>query len=237
MSFKPLRLCVSLSAILLATALVPASAAETGGFSLGSTRVIYNADQKEATFTVLNSAESTPFLAQSWISSYDKQGARPPFVITPPLYRQDKGKNTLRIMRVGGALPEDRESAFWINVKAVPATSKPGAGENRLSFAYVLRIKMFYRPAGLTGDAAKAYQQLVFTKQNNNLVVKNPTPYHITFNKVSVGGKDIKDVTAMVPPKGQQTYSLPAGSSGINVTFKTINDMGGVLPEQNTSLR
>lgn len=211
-----------------------ASAKDSGGFSLGSTRVIFNEQKKEATLSVINTAKNTPFLAQSWISSYqDNDKSKPPFIITPPLYRQDFGKNTLRIVRSGGTLPNDRESAFWLNVKAIPSTAKPEQNTSSLAFAYVMRVKLFYRPVNLTDDQVTAYKKLSFSRHNDTVIAKNPTPYYITLNMISVGGKEIKDVTAMVPPLSQQSYQLPAGAVGKEVTYKAINDQGGVTPHEN----
>ncbi|WP_455844784.1 fimbrial biogenesis chaperone [Pantoea agglomerans] len=232
MSKKLKALAFVLSVLSLSTGSAIA-AQETGGFSLGSTRVVYEGKNKEATYTVINSAKNTPFLAQSWITAYDENDkSKPPFVITPPLYRQDNGKNTLRIVRAGGDLPNDRESAFWLNVKAIPAGVKPSDKSNSVSFAYVLKVKLFYRPASLTGNASSAYKELTFTKDGNKLVVKNPTPYHVTLNKLSVDGKAVKEITQMVPPLGQQSYQLPASVSGNKVTYQAVNDLGGVMPEQ-----
>lgn len=203
-----------------------------GGFSLGSTRVIYKAEEKEATVTVINTASNAPFLAQSWLSNMDEVSdqPKPPFVLTPPLYRQDKGKNTLRIVKLGGELPKDRESVYWVNVKAIPAQAKADVENNIVSFAYVLRIKMFYRPANLQGKASDAYRDLTFSRNGSTLEVSNPTPYYVTLNKISVGEKEVKDVSAMVPPFQQQSYQLDASSKGSQVEYRAINDMGGVMP-------
>lgn len=209
-----------------------------GGFSLGSTRVIFQEKENAATLTVINSAENSPFLAQSWLTNY-KSGqspVKPPFVITPPLYRQDTGKNTLRIMKVAGDLPKDRETAYWLNVKAVPAQSKDTQDSNKLLFAYILQVKMFYRPDGISGDTQNAYKQLTFAKSGNDLLVSNPTPYYITFNKLSVDGRDVNDVSMMVPPKGQRNYSLPTGITGSKVEYRTVNDMGGLTPAESKTL-
>lgn len=48
------------------------------------------------------------------------------FVITPPLFSmQGKKENTLRIINATNhQLPGDRESLFWVNVKAIPAMEK-----------------------------------------------------------------------------------------------------------------
>lgn len=209
-------------------------AEDKGGFSLGSTRVIYDGSKKEATITVINSAKNAPFLAQSWVTEYapgKKQPAQAPFLVTPPLYRQDQGKNMLRIIRTGGQMPSDRESVFWLNVKAIPAARESLKGKNTLQFAYVLRVKLFYRPQGLSGEPSRATDNLSFSRQGSMLAVRNSGSYYVTFNTLSVGGKTVKDASSlMVPPKGEQLYTLPAGATGNQVSFRALNDFGGVLP-------
>ncbi len=233
-------LCKTVACLLVLSPLIITDALANngeGGFSLGSTRVIYDGRNNEATFSVINSAKDAPFLAQSWITAYDENDkTKPPFIITPPLYRQDNGKNTLRVVRSGGDLATDKESAYWLNVKAIPAGVKPSDQSNSLSFAYVLRIKLFYRPAGLAGNPSTAYKDLVFTRQGEKLIVKNPTPYHITLNKVSLGGENLKNISAMVPPLGQQTYELPHSAVSNVVRYQAVNDLGGVLPEENKKI-
>ncbi|EIK6982729.1 molecular chaperone [Salmonella enterica subsp. enterica serovar Amager] len=224
---------VVLACFLIFTASVT-HAEDKGGFSLGSTRVIYDGSQKEATISVINSAKNAPFLAQSWVTEYapgKKQPAQAPFLVTPPLYRQDQGKNMLRIIRTGGQMPSDRESVFWLNVKAIPAVHESLKGKNTLQFAYVLRVKLFYRPRGLSGEPSRATDNLSFSRQGNTLTVRNSGPYYITFNTLSVGGKTVKDASSlMVPPKGEQQYALPVGAAGNQVSFRALNDFGGVLP-------
>lgn len=210
----------------------------TGGFSLGSTRVIYDEAKNQASITVINTAKASPFLAQSWLEPYSHSpdtkniSAKAPFMVTPPLYRQDEGKNTLRIVRTGGELPSDRESVFWLNVKAIPSAPKSLQDKNSVQFAYVLRVKMFYRPQNIVGDASQAYKALSFSHQNDQLIATNPTAYYVTFAELKVGGKDVKDYSIMVPPFGSASYSMPQVKTGNKVIFKTINDYGGLYPER-----
>ncbi|MRS17794.1 fimbria/pilus periplasmic chaperone [Enterobacteriaceae bacterium RIT692] len=223
-----------LSRILVSCLLVSASSVladnNKGGFSLGSTRVIFKENEQSATLSVNNSAKDSPFLAQSWLTSYSKDEKKPPFIITPPLYRQDFGKNTLRIIKTNDDLPKDRESAFWLNVKAIPAERGDAQNSAKISFAYVLRIKMFYRPSALIGEANNAYKELSFAQKGNKLVVKNTTPYFVTLNKVMVDGVDVENVSDMVPPLSHEEYILPSSKLIKKVEYKSINDMGGLTP-------
>lgn len=197
-----------------------------GGIAMGATRVIYQADKKEAALTVSNRNDKEEFLIQTWVE--DVNGSKKtPFVITPPLFRLDPAKeNVLRIVHLGAPLPQDRESVYWINVKAIPSASEASQGKNVLQIAVRTRLKLFYRPAGLPGNAGDAYRQLTFTRQGNQVVIHNPTPYNLSFDHLAFDGRDAGHV-AMVPARGQVSQPLPAGmQSAATVTYSVINDFG-----------
>lgn len=118
--------------------------------ALGATRVIYLANQKQVLLPVTNNDPASVYLIQSWIENAGDQKDTQ-FVITPPLFSmQGKKENTLRIINATNhQLPGDRESLFWVNVKAIPAMEKDQKNENTLQLAIISRIKMFYRPTHL----------------------------------------------------------------------------------------
>ena len=197
-----------------------------GGIAMSATRVIYQADKKEAALTVSNRNPKEAFLIQTWVE--DAGGnKKTPFVITPPLFRLDPAKdNVLRIVHLGTPLPQDRESVYWVNVKAIPSTPEAGQSKNVLQIAVRTRLKLFYRPAGLTGNANEAYRQLTFTRQGDQVVIHNPTPYTMSFDHLAFEGRDAGRVP-MVPAKSQVSQPLPAGMQSVaNVTYSVINDFG-----------
>ncbi|MFV0547709.1 MAG: molecular chaperone [Limnobaculum xujianqingii] len=205
-----------------------AQAAETGGVTVGGTRVIYNGGKKEASLSVSNT-DTNPYLIQSWAETQTSGAEKAPFIITPPLFRlEGNQQNVLRIVRTGGSLPEDRESLYWLNVKSIPAASKNGAA-NTLQIAVKTRIKLIYRPQDLKGVPEDVTNKLTWSQQGNQLTVNNPTPFYMNFNQVKVGGREVKDVT-YVAPMSQATFTAPAGASG-SVTWKIISDYGGVGDE------
>ncbi len=69
--------------------------------------------------------------------------------MTPPLFAmKGKKENTLRILdATNNQLPQDRESLFWMNVKAIPSMDKSKLTENTLQLAIISRIKLYHRPA------------------------------------------------------------------------------------------
>jgi fimbrial chaperone protein len=188
---------------------------------------------------------SLPFLIQSWVDSFRGQGGwentaplpQGSFVVTPPLFRLDKGENSVLIQRAGGILPADRESVFSLNVKSIPQTTKPDPKSNHIQFAFVSSIKLFWRPAGLSGSPTEAYRQLTFKRAGDRLEAINPTPYHITIKNLSIGGRAITNPdNRMVPPLASQTWPIPVGASG-KVSYSTITDFGGLTPQVDKPLQ
>ncbi|MDT7319579.1 molecular chaperone [Citrobacter freundii] len=143
------------------------------------------------------------------------------------------------------ALPQDRESLFMANIKSVAAIPEELHDKNTLQFAIKTKLKLFYRPASLTEDEAKmAWQSLQFSRHQNQLVVKNPTPFYVTFGQISVAGKAIKPatnqssptaLTMMVAPFGEQRFPLPSAAKG-NVVWTAINDFGSETEQRKQSL-
>lgn len=196
------------------------------------TRVIYPAGQKEVTVKLSN-AGTSPVLVQSWIDNGDLN-AKPenisvPFILTPPINRIEPGKGqTLRLSYTGAPLPANKESVYWLNVLEVPAKAKGQSAENYLQMAFRSRIKLFYRPAGLAGNANDAAKELSWTAGNGGLIATNPTPYYVSLVTVAVNNKPVEG--QMVAPGSSQTFKLPAAvSAGNKVQLTFVNDYGAVV--------
>lgn len=196
--------------------------------ALGATRVIYPANQKQVLLPVTNNDPASVYLIQSWIeNSGDQKDTQ--FVITPPLFSmQGKKENTLRIINATNhQLPGDRESLFWVNVKAIPAMEKDQKNENTLQLAIISRIKMFYRPTNLAMAPEEAPAMLRFRRSGSKLTLINPTPYFITVTNMKAGNSNLPNT--MVPPKGEVSVDIPHAATG-DISFQTINDYGALTP-------
>lgn len=204
------------------------SAWAQAGVALGATRVIYPAGQKQVQLGVTNNDDSSTYLIQSWVENADggKDGR---FVITPPLFAmQGKKENTLRIIdATNKQLPQDRESLFWINVKAIPSMDKSKLSDNTLQLAIISRIKLYYRPAKLAMPPEEAAQKLTFRRNAGKLTLINPSPYYLTVTELSVGTRGLEN--ALVPPLGETSVKIPDEASG-EITYRTINDYGALTP-------
>ncbi|QLA09276.1 fimbria/pilus periplasmic chaperone [Enterobacter ludwigii] len=200
-----------------------------GGVALGSTRVIYPIGAKEVPLAVNNTDDSIPFLIQTWVSKEDGSKARD-FIVTPPLFVIKPNKeNTLRIMYAGPDLPQDRESVFYLNSKAIPSVDQSKLKGNNLQIATQSVLKVFMRPKNLPVPSIDAPKGLRCSISGGTLVVSNPSPYYVSLVQLYVGGK--KQPNAMAAPKGDTRLSLTGGESG-EVTLQTVNDYGANTPKQ-----
>lgn len=219
----------------LALSFLLSSSAANAGIALGATRVVYPAGAKQAQLSVINTENNSAFLIQSWVSNASGQKSKN-FVITPPLFlMKGKKENILRIVDVtNGSLPKDRESLFWVSVKAIPSVDKGKMAENKLQLAIVNRIKLFYRPNNLPIAPEAAPEKLTFSKTGRGVQIKNPTPYYLTLTDFYVGSGKVDGV--MVPPMGSETVKV-ANTSGGKVSYRVINDFGAFSAKIEKSLQ
>lgn len=200
------------------------------GIVVGGTRVIYDGGKREASLSV-NNPDKIPFLIQAWTDAdgpigENKGRPKPPFIITPPLFRLDPGnENMVRIIRKGGSLPEDRESVYWLNVKSIPASTK--GAKNVLQISVKTRIKLIYRPDGIKAPDEDDYKSISFKLDGGKIKVNNPTPYYISFFSMKWGNTPVETTNVMGMPKSSTSYPVPSGATGRKILWQVINDFGG----------
>lgn len=217
-------------AAVLCLLLTSFSAQAAGGIGLGATRVIYPADAKQTSLSITNSDTKERYLVNSWVEN--NLGAKDKsFIVTPPLFvSEPKSENTLRIIYVGPPLPVDRESIFWMNVKAIPSVDKNTVdSSNVLQLAILSRIKLFVRPKNLQMQPEEALKQVRFSRSGEHLSIHNPSPYYVSTVNLKVGKEKLPNT--MVAPKSVAQVAVPAGAQG-GVSFQTVNDYGAVTPVQ-----
>ncbi|WP_313049600.1 fimbrial biogenesis chaperone [Atlantibacter subterraneus] len=213
---------VSKAALLMA-ALFSTSA--FSGVEIGGTRLIYDGNKNQAAISV-NNPDDRPYLIQAWVNKNENSDDNDDtFITTPPLFRLDPHKqNSVRVVLSGKPPATDKESVYWLNIKSIPASAPNG--KNELTIAVKSKMKLIYRPAGIKGDPATAYQQLQFSLRAGKLVVKNPTPFSVSLHAVKINGKAISRAPMVLP---QQEMTLPNNvSPGQQIDWQAINDFGGI---------
>lgn len=203
--------------------------------SIGSSRIIFLDTEKSQSVEINNRSPNQPYLINIGISeSLSTTPSDDTFIATPALFRMEAGENNkVRILKKTNILPQDRESVFYFNVLAIPASKSVGDNGNNITGSLQVAtgntIKLFYRPNGLSITQKEAMGKLQFSRQGNNVRVSNPTPYFISLNQLVIDGKEIKlDVvkgTSMVSPFAANVYPSIVGKG--TATWKSINDYGG----------
>ncbi len=235
--------CLFILLAMLITTIAEARAQSREGITLQSTRVIYPQDkQKGITFTLKNDTQ-IPYLIQSKVvnllsngiatGTSPHQSVEAPFIALPPLKRLDAAEQlTLTIRLTKNTLPEDRESVFALQIKAIPSSSDSStthtSGQVKVMLALQNTMKLFYRPQQLkTYTLDQIADGLSFVRQGNQLIVNNSSPYYVTFKSLAVGNSDIdaQALFQMVAPFAQQTYPLSLSATG-ELQWQLVNDYG-----------
>lgn len=205
------------------------------------TRVIYPEGTNEQVLRFSN-PDDHPNLVQVWLdrgnSAADKNNSEPPFAVSPPVFRMESNSGqVVRLSYVGGALPEDKESLFFLNFVQVPALKSSAVDSNQLVLTVRSRLKVFYRPRGLANDADARIvrDSLSFTRDKGNsrtITARNDSGYYIVVQRASVelGGQETEVARAtLIPPRQEVSWTLPPASTGSGkqrLKLKIINDFG-----------
>lgn len=202
------------------------------GIVIGGTRLIFHGDKKEASLSI-NNPDKVPYLIQSWAETEKNASAKSVFLVTPPLFRLNGGqKNLLRIENIHSQ-PEDKESLFWLNIKAIPSTSRQG---NALKIAVKNRIKLIYRPVSLNTQVPEDLaDKLRWRRAGGAVTVDNPTPYYMNFMYIRLNGQVVPTAT-YVAPHSTASFSLPAKINGNQLNWALITDHGASGKEHQTTL-
>lgn len=223
--------------ILFLSTLFSSIAYSNGGISLSQTRIVFDSNMKNAKLSINNQSDRV-YLINSRIydnNSLEKNNITDSFLITPPLFRlENNTQNTLMITPNNlSTLPLDRESVFYLSILAIPSTKKSDEQQetllsSKVSVGIRMWIKLFYRPDNLNSSLSNEFGNLLFSNENNRLVIKNPTPYYITIAKLDINEKpiNIREQGAMIAPFSSNNYVY---SEKINkVSWSAINEHGGL---------
>lgn len=205
------------------------SAYTHASLAVDRTRIIYDAVKPGVSVVVENTDTNDPFLMQAWIETPEGQKITEPLIALPLLQRiEPSQKKQVRINTLSSTteLPQDQETLFYFNVLGIPPKS---AIDNVVEIVIQSRFKLFYRPKGLTKYIDNNWpQELKLERKANELVLTNPTPYHIVVININNSPEKIKDFTELLlKPKSTTVYPLStqlSRSSKIVVVY--IDDYG-----------
>jgi len=218
-------------AALVCAGLTQASVVMTG------TRVIYPAGRQEQTVQFHN-PDAHPNVVQVWLDDGDREAAfdtaATPFLAVPQVFRiEPDGGQMVRLLPTDPqALPQDRESVFYLNFSQLPVRRK-NAPSNQLLLMFTSRVKVFYRPDRLDTDLPPDIaQQLQFAWRDGSLYVHNPTAYHVVVSRAELATDEkalrLADAT-MIAPFADAAWPVPAtlsSAAGMPLRLTLRNDYG-----------
>lgn len=206
----------------------------SAAIALDRTRVIVNGGEGSVSLNISNENKNLPYLAQGWMEDERGNKITSPMTVLPPVQRVEAGgKSQVKVQTTGAinALPQDRESLFYFNLREIPPRSKK---PNTLQIALQTRIKLFYRPAGIALDKTQAangdwVEKVTLQRQGDKFTVNNPTPYYLTIveGSPSVKGNPVGFQPVMVSPKGSAVIDASSAALGNSPVLTYVNDYGG----------
>jgi P pilus assembly chaperone PapD len=213
-------------------ALLLATGSSWANIVINGTRVIYPEKSKEVIVQLVNNGDD-PSLVQSWIDNGDinstPETARVPFLLSPPVVKVS-GHNgqQLRIKKLPAALPDDRESVFYLNVLDIPPVPENLKNQNTVQLAIKSRIKLFYRPSSLRGSLDDALAKMEIRSEGREIQLVNNSPFHITVANMATSGKELLlNDAVMVNPFSQASASAKRlVAKGQTIQVKYVDDLG-----------
>ncbi|HHR6131143.1 TPA: molecular chaperone [Providencia alcalifaciens] len=201
---------------------------------LKKTRLIYLSDQKSANIQAINDSEQAS-LVQSWIDEGNihstPETTKAPFIVTPPVTKIAAHDGTqLRIRFIGGDLPQDRESVFYLNVLNISPKPQNKEGMNIIQLALQIRIKVFYRPAALANGVESFINNVSALHSENQLSIKNPTPYFLNISQLYYENNQNNPIakSVMIPPYSTEKLEGSHSQNGKLIAVY-INDQGSLV--------
>ncbi|MDE9614088.1 fimbria/pilus periplasmic chaperone [Citrobacter portucalensis] len=224
-----------LTVILIASIALPAHA----GIVIYGTRIVYPAEKNEVMVQLMNQ-ENRSSLVQSWIDDGDTslppEKIQVPFLLTPPVAKvaANSGQQ-LKIKKLPNMLPNNKESLFYLNVLDIPPNNPDSAGKNVLKFAMQNRIKLFYRPKGISPVNKHTFQKLSMKRSGGIYSIKNDAANWITVAEVKANNVKINNESIMLAPLSSADVALK--NANANQYKMTIIDDHGNYISDNVSLK
>lgn len=224
-----------LTVILIASIALPAHA----GIVIYGTRIVYPAEKNEVMVQLMNQ-ENCSSLVQSWIDDGDTslppEKIQVPFLLTPPVAKvaANSGQQ-LKIKKLPNMLPNNKESLFYLNVLDIPPNNPDSAGKNVLKFAMQNRIKLFYRPKGISPVNKHTFQKLSMKRSGGIYSIKNDAANWITVAEVKANNVKINNESIMLAPLSSADVALK--NANANQYKMTIIDDHGNYISDNVSLK
>lgn len=199
---------------------------------INGTRFIYHEGIDSVPIQLTNNSSSAA-LVQAWMDNGNPnstpEDSDANFYLSPPVVRiEGKQGQQLKLKKLDLKLPDNIESVFYLNVLDIPKTPDYAKGKNYIQLATQSRIKIFYRPDGLTVAPDKAYNDIIYQLNNGHILVKNNSPYYFTIASISPKDKLNKSLidAEMIPPLSSKELPLKGTLPSHDLVIQYVDDYG-----------
>lgn len=182
---------MSLQHLLIGVLLLTCGSA-IAGVTAERTRVIFPQGQREVSLVLANQNDY-PVVVQTWVDDGSPDSgpdeAEAPIIPLPAMFQLAAGqRQSLRLLYVGPAPVEDRESLYWLNFLEIPPNGSSGqeSDSTRLTVTMRTQMKVIYRPTALKAGAGQAAAKLAFRLEGARLFAVNPTPFFVTLSGLAL---------------------------------------------------
>lgn len=222
------------SSIFILAVVLFCSYAEAASFGPRESMLVFDGRQGSTSYRIDNSDARLPWLVQAWVEDINEERTDA-FASVPLVFRVEPSSTfTVRIVKKG-TVPEDRETLYWAVSNSLPGgerSEQKAEGDKisaQLSLAYRFKVPMIYRPAALAAKPQQPESLQWHTAAGGKMTVRNPTPYVVQLNYVSVGGKRYqgKGVSWFISPEKTVAVDVSAGA-GSRIKYGVVNDYGAV---------
>ncbi|WP_241658206.1 MULTISPECIES: hypothetical protein [Enterobacter cloacae complex] len=78
--------------------------------------------------------------------------------------------------------------------------------------------------------------QLSWHTRGNLLIIENPTPFYMNFQEIKLNGKKV-DKATYAAPKSETVFTTPGNITAHTVSWKIINDYGGISQSYSAQIK
>ncbi|OAT39036.1 fimbrial biogenesis chaperone [Proteus myxofaciens] len=197
-------------------------------------KFFYKENDKEVLFHIKNKDEHKKYIVQSWVSNYNKEdNSEAPFIIVPSLIKLSPNeKFTLKIVKTEDVKEINKESVYRVNIKLVPIVDDKIINKNILLISLNSIYNLFYTPLNiLKNDDDKNIEVDFFTDGKSIIKVKNPMPYFITIEDITIDNINILDKATTIPPYKNHIINNKKTTNIKNkkVYWKRKNEYGEII--------
>lgn len=177
---------------------------------------------------VLSNTSSIPFLTKAWIEDVHGNKTEKLMVVPPVVLSVPNKFNRFQVTVLEPhELPQDKESVFYLQTHSSPGN---GAPDNTLNVSYNTKLKVFYRPKGLSGNMNDAIESLQWSLKDGVLTAKNASNFNVSVITIGLDNNFKKLSGFIIAPRSSAQFKVKEKySKEVLVRWAAMDDYGSSL--------